>query len=178
MLNKVNMSCHTDTTVTCSFQWRTSHISGHGSKENRCLYGKSTDKSCPQSRLWYLYFPRKSPKYIELQKGYFKKLWYIVLKQSLITTRSRNKLVRLLTGGTLMYLTNPVESLQEHISVPDKTEDLIFRPVDKHLLTNGTTFQCSPMQTIQFRYMYKCVKQLVFSCKDDNVIWNHSEFST
>lgn len=44
--------------------------------------------------------------------------------------------------------------------------------------TDGTEFQCWPIQRTQFRDIYKSVQQPVFSCKDSNVIWGDSESST
>lgn len=80
-------------------------------------------------------------------------------------------------GRTLMCLGDCLEFSAKQISVLEKSEEFISRHVENKIRANGNEFKCSPMQTTHFRNICKIVQHWLFSCKDDNVIWNKSESS-
>lgn len=77
-----------------------------------------------------------------------------------------------------MFLRDPVDVLRERLSLLDRTEEFLFRPLDRKFLADNTSFLYSTLQTTRSRDIYRSLQPPVFSCQDENVIWNDSVSST
>lgn len=141
------MPCHIDSTFSChSCPWRACPVSRHRIQEHRCRSGKSTDKAFHNLDFNITIFRENHRNISDCRKvisnGFYAVFRNRVLEQVKIKTkwsdRSRER--------TSIYLSDPLEVLQKHVYVMDKTEDFVFRHMDKKLRADGNAFQCSHMQ--------------------------------
>lgn len=65
-------------------------------------------------------------------------------------------------GRTPIFLRDRVEVLRQQISFSDNNEDFIYRTVDKNR-SDGTLFQCLPVNTTNFRDIYKSKQHRIIS---------------
>lgn len=68
-------------------------------------------------------------------------------------------------GRASMYVTNPAEVLQIQMSVLEKSEDFILKPLVKEPRTDVTAFQSSPVKTKTSWNVHKIVQQLYFGVR-------------
>lgn len=117
-------------------------------------------------------------KHFRLQKVDLEALIFNGSKQRFAKTRSTNYTVVWTKCNRPMDLKGTDEVLREQIYVLFNTEDFNFRPVEKGILYDSNSFQCSHMMKPHFRNNYKNVHHQILLFQDENVIFNNSESST